>query len=116
MIRDPCMKLRSEVLRMIADLIAAVGRQRMLDRPQIGDVVLIDSLWPWWGFFQAEIAAIAGREVNAYGCDASHYQVRPLWGILRHRRWIYAWQIEGIVSRAADRQRQQECRELEKLL
>lgn len=110
------MKLRSEVLKIIADLIAAVGRQRMLDRPQIGDIVLIDTMWPFWRFFQAEITAIAERESNAFGTDIRNYQVRPLRRIRRYRIWVNASEIDGIVSRAADRQRQQECRELEKLL
>lgn len=88
----------------------------MLDRPQIGDVVLVDSEWPFLRFFQAEIVAIAEKERNAFGTDICHYQVRPLRRIRRYRIWINAFQIDGIVSRAADRQRQQEIEKLEKML
>lgn len=87
----------------------------MLDRPQIGDIVLVWSCSVFRSYYEAEITAVDGYmdpDLRVF----CRYQVRPIEGWLRYRRWIRAYAVEGIVSRAADRQREQEIEKLEKML
>jgi hypothetical protein len=88
----------------------------MIDRPQIGDVVLVFSFSFFCDAYTAEVTAIAERDIGSTHVDFCSYEVRPLRGLFRRRRWIKSDLLRGIVSRAAERRKKAEVETLEKML